>query len=141
MQTYKRNCTICYKKCNEGKDFSSCAYSECSAYDQNNNCVNWSSQSLNQNNCLNKCCDGFTSGSVFNEPSFNLCIERDAYNTDNINIGLTIGLILSLLALLFFAGLACLLVMICIDNDGNKSSNIPSAEGINTLRFNTKPNF
>ena len=116
MQTYKVNCTICYNRCNDTKDLLNCTYFQCNQTDVNNKCISYNNVTKNSTSCLGQCCAGFSSSTVFSEPNFNLCIEKDADIPNNINIGLTLGLVLALITLLFFAGLACLLAIIFFSN-------------------------
>lgn len=134
MQTYKINCSICYNQCLDTKDLNSCTYSICANKDADGNCVNWTSQSLNSSYCLGTCCNGFETNKPFNERDFNLCVERDAAQSYNVNIGLTLGLILSLFGILFLSGLGCLLLLIFFEKENKKASMPISVEGLNTYR-------
>ncbi len=124
MQTYKTNCTICFEHCNAPNNFINCTTNnfinctsyDCTSKDADGNCLSWSSTTRNTTTCLGSCCASLSPNETYTETSFNLCVERDAAMSDNINIGLTLGLVLSLLGLLFLAGLACLLIMICCDD-------------------------
>lgn len=95
MRTYKISCSICYNVCEESHPLISCMHEP-----------NSHATSLTNESCLSTCCESLASWSTFSEPGFNLCMERDAFVPSDINIGLTLGLILGLLAVLAIAGLA-----------------------------------
>lgn len=116
MQTYKTNCTICFEHCNAPNTFVNCTSHDCTSKDADGNCLSWSTTAKNTTTCLGSCCANFSPNETYTEYGFNLCVERDAAMNDDINIGLTLGLVLSLLGLLFLAGLACLLIMIFCDD-------------------------
>lgn len=142
MQTYKINCTICYDECAAQKTFKKCTFYQC-VYDVNGNCTSRTPVTLTSSNCLGTCCGStFSPDTPFTQPNFNLCIERDAYHDETVNIGLTLGLILALLALLFLAALICLLVVMFWSQEQPKTAShrVATGEHLNQLEYDNNLN-
>lgn len=99
-----------------------------------------SNTTLTAQTCLPTCCQNFSSTASFTEQLFNLCIERDAFVPNDINIGLTLGLILGLGFILSLAGLAYELGIIQKinniedSNDGKQPNNFPTIINLETKR-------